>query len=141
MGDRLTQILLEYQNLLLTNVNKNEWTKNNGNVIDNGYLTNNLVYTASYIDVKEYELNSGSKIRCVLITGKCNMTNESDTFNIVFSNGGDHIWGQAIRPELNTFDNMYHFTYEITAFTKAINVGNKCGTDITNFTLNYTFLK
>jgi len=141
-GDKITHLFLELQNNLLNHSLKNDWSKNNGNMLNAVYLTNNLIETSNYLDVDGYEADSGSKIRCILITGKCNMTNVDDSFNLVYSNGGsDYIWGEAIRPSLNSLDNMYHFKFEITSFTRAINIGNKCGTDITNFTLNYTYLK
>ncbi len=138
----LTNILLTRANQLKHDSIRNDWTKNNGNLLDNITLTNNQIETSNYLDIDDYEVSSGSKLRCILVYGKCNMANESDNFSLVYTNtGANYYWGESIRPTINTFDNMYHFKYEITAFSNSINIGNKCGSDITNFTINYTYLK
>ena len=137
-----THNLLKLQNRLQLHTEKNNWDINNGTLFDNYTLVNNYIEPSAYLDVDGFEATSGSKIRCILITGKCNMTNLTDSFSLVYTNGGSHqTFGEAIRPALNAIDGMYHFKYEITSFTRAINIGNKCGSDINNFTLNYTYLK
>ena len=138
----LTDILLTRANQLKHDSIKNDWSKNNGTLLSNITLINNAIETTDYLDVDGFEATTGSKLRCILITGKCNMSNETDSFSLVYSNGGSNqTFGESIRPSLNSIDSMYHFKFEITSFTRAINIGNKCGTDITNFTLNYTYLK
>tara|TARA_R110002072_G_scaffold164983_1_gene318105 strand:+ start:207 stop:638 length:432 start_codon:yes stop_codon:yes gene_type:complete len=141
-GDKITHLFLELQNNLLNHSLKNDWSKNNGSLFTNITLLNNSVETSDYLDVDGFEATLGSKVRSILIFGKCNMTNETDSFSLVYTNGGSNqIFGEAIRPSLNAIDGMYHYKFEITTFTRAINIGNKCGTDITNFSLNYTYLK
>ena len=141
-SDTQTHLKLQFQNELLKSSLRNDWKNNNGNLLNDVTLTNNQIELSNYLDIDGYEANSGSKLRCILIYGKCNLANESDNFSLVYTNtGANYYWGESIRPTINAFDNMYHFKFTLDSFSNSINIGNKCGSDITNFTLNYTYLK
>lgn len=132
---------------ILENVGYNNWTNNNGIWVDNKDLSNNSL-RSEVLDIGTLGgLSAGSNpIKKVFLTGKMNLTNPTDNINLYFSNGVHYYMGTGIRPHLNGIDGMYHFTFcigdmENGGFDRYVKVGNVCGTDITNLTINYTFLK
>tara|TARA_R110002073_G_scaffold155312_2_gene310614 strand:+ start:17253 stop:17696 length:444 start_codon:yes stop_codon:yes gene_type:complete len=117
----------------------NNWTSNNGNYVDDITLSANGM--ANPMDMSLLE-PSGTA-RKLFLMGKMNMTSHVDTICFLCSNGIGNFLGQQIRPMLNPIDNMYHFTYLMEGYAKFVRVANLSTStnDITNLTINYTFLK
>ena len=123
----------------------NNFLTNNSIFLDNVTLTNNQIHgTVLDIGTLGGNLASSSPIKKIQFDGKCKMTNSTDAFNIFYSNGVSDFMGSGIRPIICPADadpTFYHFSFSLDSFTRYLKIGNVCGTNITNFTINYTFLK
>ncbi len=138
---------LDLVNSNLESIGLNNWSNNN-NILINNITLNNNSKSSETLDIGTLGGVSltANPIKKIFLTGKMNLTNPTDNINLFFSNGVNYYMGEGIRPQLNTIDSMYHFTYTMggngnDGFDRYLKIGNVCGTAITNLTINYTFLK
>lgn len=110
------------------------------NDFSSGTLLNNITLTNGAINSTTLDLGASTVYnRGVSFFGKCNMSNSTDNFGVWYSNDGTNYYKfRGVRPALSSIDSMYHFGGDSDSKTaRYIRIANDCGTDLTNFTLNY----